>query len=87
MFNILFPETMQTKPRTCSWGHNGGRGTMGDVPPILTFEQVVFQKKRGQIVLDQIRTVDKTRLLKKLGKVSPQIAKQVLSVLGEMFAP
>ena len=48
---------------------------------------LVFQKKRGQIVLDQIRTVDKTRLLKKLGKVSPQIANQVISVLGEMFAP
>ena len=46
-----------------------------------------FQGKRGQVVLDQLRTVDKTRLVKRLGKVDKQTRADVLSVLGEMFAP
>lgn len=46
-----------------------------------------FQGKQGQVVLDQIRTVDKTRLVKRLGKVGTQTSAEVLSVLGEMFAP
>ena len=48
---------------------------------------VRFQQKSGQIVLDQIRTVDKTRLLQRLGKISDKTAQQVLNVLDEMFAP
>lgn len=46
-----------------------------------------FQGKQGQVVLDQLRTVDKTRLVKRLGKVGTQTQAEVLSVLGEMFAP
>jgi mRNA interferase MazF len=46
-----------------------------------------FQGKQGQVVLDQIRTVDKTRLVRRLGKVAQQTQAEVLSVLGEMFAP
>jgi mRNA interferase MazF len=46
-----------------------------------------FQGKKGQIVLDQIRTVDKTRLVRKLSRIDKQIQAEVLSVLGEMFAP
>lgn len=45
-----------------------------------------FQGKRGQIVLDQIRTVDKTRLIKKLGIISSAAEEKVLNVLQEMFA-
>jgi mRNA interferase MazF len=45
-----------------------------------------FQGKQGQIVLDQIRTIDKLRLVKRLGKVDSQIQTEVLSVLGDMFA-
>ncbi len=45
-----------------------------------------FEGKRGQVVLDQIRTVDKSRLVKKLGKLSKTTQKKVLSVLAEMFA-
>ncbi len=44
-----------------------------------------FQSVEGQIVLDQIRTVDKTRLTKKLGRLSPTESQLVLDVLGEMF--
>lgn len=46
-----------------------------------------FQGKRGQIVLDQIRKVDKTRLIKKLGTISPLAKEKVLNVMQEMFAP
>jgi mRNA interferase MazF len=45
-----------------------------------------FQGVKGQIVLDQIRTVDKARLVKKLGRLSPSTCDRVLDVLGEMFA-
>ena len=46
-----------------------------------------FQRKNGQVVLDQIRTVDKTRLIRRLGKISDKAAREVLTVLSEMFAP
>ncbi len=45
-----------------------------------------FQRKVGQIVLDQVRTVDKSRLVRRLGKISDRAALQILSVLKEMFA-
>ncbi|PZV10851.1 MAG: transcriptional regulator [Leptolyngbya sp.] len=45
-----------------------------------------FQGKAGQIVLDQIRTVDKTRLVKPLGQISPAEQSLVLETLAEMFA-
>lgn len=46
-----------------------------------------FQGKKGQIVLDQIRTVDKSRLIKNLGTISSSAEEKVLSTLQEMFAP
>lgn len=46
-----------------------------------------FQGKQGQIVLDQLRTVDKSRLVRRLGKIDKQTQSEVLSILGEMFAP
>src|SRR5947207_6441726 len=45
-----------------------------------------FQGRQGQIVLDQIRNVDKTRLGRRLGKIGMQTQAEVLSILGEMFA-
>ena len=45
-----------------------------------------FQSRAGQIVLDQIRTVDKTRLVKRLGTISAAAQKAVLAVLAELFA-
>ena len=45
-----------------------------------------FQGKKGQIVLDQIRTVDKSRLVKKLGQISVVEQNNVLSILQEMFS-
>ena len=45
-----------------------------------------FRGKDGQVVLDQIRTVDKLRLVKKLGKMDVSTQRNVLAVLAEMFA-
>ena len=42
--------------------------------------------KKGQIVLDQIRTVDKSRLTKKIDTLTKATQKKVLNVLREMFA-
>ena len=38
-------------------------------------------------MLDQIRTVDQSRLIKRLGKIDGKTAAAVLDVLQEMFAP
>jgi mRNA interferase MazF len=46
-----------------------------------------FKGKAGQVVLDQIRTVDSSRLVKKLGRLGDKSAAEVLRTLGEMFAP
>jgi len=46
-----------------------------------------FQGKNGQIILDQIRTVDKVRLIKKLGRIDKNTGSKVLSILQEMFLP
>lgn len=45
-----------------------------------------FKGKEGQVVLDQIRTVDKIRLIQKLGRIDAKTQKEVLSLLVEMFA-
>ena len=44
-----------------------------------------FQGKPGWIVLDQIRTIDKSRLVKKLGKITDQEKEMVKEVLREML--
>lgn len=45
-----------------------------------------FDGKNGLIVLDQLRTVDRTRLVKRLGKLSDEEQSAVLQVLAELFA-
>ena len=45
-----------------------------------------FQGKDGKIILDQIRTIDKTRLLEKLGQIGLDEQRVVLDTLAEMFA-
>jgi mRNA interferase MazF len=44
-----------------------------------------FSNKKGWIVLDQIRTVDKLRLIKKLGKIESNIINKVKEVIQEML--
>ena len=45
-----------------------------------------FKKTQGFVVLDQIRTVDAVRLVKKVGRVDAKTGAAVLGVLQEMFA-
>ncbi|RZJ61744.1 MAG: type II toxin-antitoxin system PemK/MazF family toxin [Hymenobacter sp.] len=44
-----------------------------------------FQGKAGQIALDHIRSVDKSRLMRKLGTISTATAKEVCGRLAELF--
>jgi mRNA interferase MazF len=44
-----------------------------------------FKGKAGQIVLDQVRTVDRIRLVRRLGRVDRRTGTAVLAVLREMF--
>lgn len=46
---------------------------------------LTFKRKKGQIVHDQIRTVDKSRLVKRLGRLDKNVSEQILGVLQEMF--
>jgi mRNA interferase MazF len=54
--------------------------------PYPTRVRCTFQGKLGQIVLDQIRTVDRVRLAKRLGRLTAHQSKAVLAVLQELFA-
>ena len=46
---------------------------------------LAFQEKQGQVVLDQIRTVDNRRLVKKLGIISSKTKLSISKLLFEMF--
>ena len=47
--------------------------------------QTLLQNKKGWIVLDQIRTIDNQRLIKKIGKINDKTIKEVKSVIKEML--
>ena len=51
-----------------------------------TWVSCIFRKKQGQIVLDQVRTVDKARLIQKIGTIDPKAQLDVISVLQRLFA-
>ena len=44
-----------------------------------------FNSETGQVVLDQIRSVDKIRLVKKTGKMDAETCKNVCTILQVMF--
>jgi mRNA interferase MazF len=44
-----------------------------------------FQNRAGFVALDQLRTVDRERLVKRLGRLSPAATSDVLGTLQEMF--
>ena len=48
---------------------------------------VTFGGKHGRIALDQVRTVDRERLVRRQGKLDSATAHRVLDTLAEMFAP
>ncbi len=47
--------------------------------------KIDFQEKKGLVLLDQIRAIDKSRIVKKIGKVETEKAKEISEVLVEMF--
>ncbi len=47
--------------------------------------KIKFKKKNGLVLLDQIRTVDKTRLVKKLGVVDEATSKEISKMLVNIF--
>jgi mRNA interferase MazF len=60
--------------------------TTGD-QPYPTRVACRFRGKKGSVALDQIRAVDRSRFLRRLGRLSLPSQQEVLSVLGELFAP
>jgi mRNA interferase MazF len=53
--------------------------------PYPTRVALTFQGKRGQVALDQLRAIDRQRLVRKLGRISPKVAAAVSRVLVDMF--
>ena len=47
--------------------------------------RISFEGKEGEIALDQLRTIDKRRLVKQLGKIEPSVIVEVKRVLKEML--
>ena len=45
-----------------------------------------FQGMKGHVVLDQLRTVDSNRLVRRLGRLHPAVLSSALNTLQEMFA-
>ncbi|PYX07953.1 MAG: transcriptional regulator [Acidobacteria bacterium] len=56
------------------------------IRPYPTRVPVRFQGQSGQVALDQLRAIDRQRLLRKLGKVSASTAQVVSATLLEMFS-
>jgi mRNA interferase MazF len=54
--------------------------------PYPTRVSCEFEDKASQVVLDQLRTVDKKRLVKRLGEIDSETQRKVLAILVEMFA-
>ena len=80
--HVISPDEMKRFIRTVIVAPMTTKGT-----PYRTRVSCTFQGKRGQVVLDQIRTVDEARFVRRLGKVGKQTQAELLSVLSEMFAP
>lgn len=78
---IISPDEMNKHIRTVIVAPMTTAGN--DYPTRVSCE---FKKKKGQIVLDQIRKIDKTRLIKKLGSINPETQLEVISVLQRLFA-
>ena len=55
--------------------------------PVAFRVPLTFQGKEGLILLDQIRTLDRTRLVRRLGALRPQTLARVRQTLQAMFAP
>lgn len=78
---VISPAEMNAHLRTVIVAPMTSQGFDAPFRPVL-----VFQGTSGRILLDQIRTVDKVRLVKRLGALSSQTHAKVLGTLQELFA-
>ena len=78
---IVSPDEMNTNIRTVIVAP-----MTSSIKEYPTRVSCTFRKKAGQIVLDQVRTIDKSRLMKKLGTINSKAQLDVVSVLQRMFA-
>ncbi|MFH0894529.1 MAG: type II toxin-antitoxin system PemK/MazF family toxin [Pseudomonadota bacterium] len=78
---IISPDEMNKHIRTVIIAPMTTAGK--DYPTRVT---CTFKKKKGQIVLDQIRTTDKARLVKKLGTIDPETQLKVITILQRLFS-
>jgi mRNA interferase MazF len=46
---------------------------------------IEFQRKRGMVALDQMRTIDKRRVVRRLGKARPKVVAEIKAVIDEML--
>jgi mRNA interferase MazF len=53
--------------------------------PYPTRVPIKFKGKEGWVVLDQIRTIDKKRLIKKIGRIEQDIINNIKSIIKEML--
>ncbi|WP_419664068.1 type II toxin-antitoxin system PemK/MazF family toxin [Desulfosarcina variabilis] len=53
------------------------------ITPFLLWQESI---KQGQVVLDQIRTIDKKRLIKKIGAIDSKVQLNVISILQKLSA-
>lgn len=79
---VISPPEMNAHLRTCLVAPM----TTGSRPAPFRVA-VTFQRKSGLILLDQIRSLDRQRLVKRLGAVREPLLQRVLQVLKAMFAP
>ncbi len=79
---VVSPDEMNHAVRTAVVAPMTTRGR-----PYPTRVPCRFKGKAGQVVLDRIRSVDQSRLVKKLGRIDSQTAAAVLDLLREMFEP
>lgn len=79
---VVSPDEMNARIRTVIVAPLAGEGR-----PYPTRVPFSFHGAPGQVVLDQLRTVERGRLLRRLGRLSPAAAEQVLGVLKAMFGP
>ncbi len=77
---IVSPDEMNDNVRTVIVAPMTTKGTN-----YKTRVECEFDGKDGQVALDQIRTVDKLRLIKRLGALEEETGEEVLKVLREMF--
>jgi mRNA interferase MazF len=53
--------------------------------PYPTRVNCIFREKKGQLAIDQIRSIDKSRLVKKLGELDKETSEQICVTLSETF--